>query len=234
MISTNEINFYNSHGYLILKSILDKYTINKLTSVANIMLEDYKNKPKHFSLKIDTSHKGKNFLANKSEQYPDLDQFIKGDFIKSIVKPILGEKIFLYNEQLVNKEPNTESNFSWHQDSGYSPDFEHQPYLSIWIALTKTTIQNGALRLIPVNLNNGVEVENHIWSDISQDLVMNVEESDAITCEVEEGDIVAFSSRTPHSSYPNKTNKNRIAYLCQYTCEKIAPAGYEELRGMEI
>ena len=46
MINTNEINFYNSHGYLILKSILDKHTINKLKSVANIMLDDYKNKPK--------------------------------------------------------------------------------------------------------------------------------------------------------------------------------------------
>ena len=91
------------------------------------------------------------FLANRCEDYPLLESFVKGSLIKNICKNILGEKIYLFNEQVVNKEPQTDSKFAWHQDSGYV-GHDHKPYLSIWIALCNTNEFNGALRILPINL----------------------------------------------------------------------------------
>ena len=57
------------------------------------------------------------FLANRCEDYPLLESFVKSSLIKSICRDILGEKVYLFNEQVVNKEPQTDSKFAWHQDS---------------------------------------------------------------------------------------------------------------------
>ena len=52
---------------------------------------------------------------------------------------------------------------------------------------------------------------------------MEVDESKTITCAIKEGGVILFSSRTPHASYPNKSDQNRPAYLCQYSSELIIP-----------
>ena len=151
-----------------------------------------------------------------------MEKFTKGSFVKSICKSILGEKVYLFNEQVVNKEPQTESKFAWHQDSGYV-GHDHKTYLSIWIALCDTNENNGALKILPTNLEREAKIEEHIWSEQSSDLSMKVEEEKSISCTIEEGGLVLFSSRTPHASFPNKSNKNRPAYLCQYSSEPIMP-----------
>ena len=151
-----------------------------------------------------------------------MKKFTKGSFVKSICKSILGEKIYLFNEQVVNKEPQTESKFAWHQDSGYV-GHDHKAYLSIWIALCDTNENNGALRILPINLEREAKIEEHVWSEQSSDLSMKVQEEKSISCTIEEGGLVLFSSRTPHASFPNKSNKNRPAYLCQYSSEPIIP-----------
>ena len=90
-----------------------------------------KNNRKHFG---NISQKGKMFLGNQCEFYSKLNEYAKGELVKNIVKKLLGKKVYLFNEQIVNKEPNTQSTFAWHQDSGYV-EYEHKAYLSVWIAL---------------------------------------------------------------------------------------------------
>ena len=170
----------------------------------------------------DISKNGKIFFGNQCEYYSHINAYAKGKFVKNIVSKILGKKIFLFNEQLVNKNPNTPSSFSWHQDSGYV-GHDHKAYLSIWIALCDTNENNGALRILPINLEREAKIEEHFWSEQSSDLSMKVQEEKSISCTIEEGGLVLFSSRTPHASFPNKSNKNRPAYLCQYSSEPIIP-----------
>ena len=79
-------------------------------------------------------------------------------FSNPCIKKILGEKVYLFNEQVVNKEPQTESKFAWHQDSCYV-GYEHKTYLSIWIALCDVSENNGALRILPKNIENNVKIE---------------------------------------------------------------------------
>ena len=185
----------------------------KLTNGRKIIIKDKKrNISKH----------GKMFLSNRCEDFPLMEKFTKGSFVKSICKSILGEKVYLFNEQVVNKEPQTESKFAWHQDSGYV-GHDHKTYLSIWIALCDTNENNGALKILPTNLEREAKIEEHIWSEQSSDLSMKVEEEKSISCTIEEGGLVLFSSRTPHASFPNKSKKNRPAYLCQYSSEPILP-----------
>jgi ectoine hydroxylase-related dioxygenase (phytanoyl-CoA dioxygenase family) len=219
--------FYNQNGYLVLNDALSKAQIIKLKLNANQMIGDFSkgidrrqsttnNRRKH----KDISKNGKIFFGNQCEYYSHINSYAKGSFLKEIAKQILGKKIYLFNEQLVNKSPNTPSSFSWHQDSGYI-NHKHKPYVSIWLSLIETDKNNGALSLIPTNLKTIHKPKNHVWQENSKDLGISVNEKKAILCEVSSGSLVIFSSLTPHSSGPNYSNKARKAYLSQYSSVPI-------------
>ena len=219
--------FYNQRGYLVLDDAISKSQLKKLKFNANQMIRDFKNsidrrqsanniRRKH----KDISKNGKIFFGNQCEYYSHINSYAKGKFLKEIAKQILGKKIYLFNEQLVNKSPNTPSSFSWHQDSGYI-HFKHKPYLSIWLALTDTNLNNGALSIMPTNLNKIKKAKEHVWQEKSKDLGIIVDNNKKLDICVKAGTIILFSSLTPHSSGANKTNKNRIAYLSQYSAENI-------------
>ena len=220
-------NFYMQNGYLILSNTLNKSQLKKLKLNANQMIRDF-NKGidrRQSATNIRRKHKdinknGKIFFGNQCEYYSHINAYAKSNFIKEIVNKILGKKIYLFNEQLVNKSPNTPSSFSWHQDSGYI-HFKHKPYLSIWLALTDTNLNNGALSIIPTNLNIIKKAKKHKWQEKSKDLGIKVNNKKKLDICVKAGTIVLFSSLTPHSSGANKTDKNRIAYLSQYSSENI-------------
>ena len=224
MLEESDLNFYFKNGYLILENKLNNKTLSELKESTKQLINEYKKNRLSFinNKKRNISKNGKMFLANRCEDYPLIEGFAKGGFIKGLCKKILGEKIYLFNEQVVNKEPQSESKFAWHQDSGYV-GHDHKVYLSIWIALCDVSENNGALRILPKNIETNVKIEKHTWSEKSSDLKMEVDESKTITCSIKEGGIILFSSRTPHASYPNKSNQNRPAYLCQYSSEPIIP-----------
>ena len=173
---------FEENGYLVLPKIVSKSSLLKLNKNADKMINDFKksvnreqsnkNNRKKFG---EISQNGKIFFANQCEYYSHINAYAKGKFIKKIVSKLLGNKIYLFNEQLVNKNPNTPSSFSWHQDSGYI-HFKHKPYISVWLALTDTTEKNGSLSIIPTNLKKIKNATLHKWKDTSKDLGINVNE----------------------------------------------------------
>ena len=222
-----EKRFFMQNGYLILNDAVKKSQLNQLNLNADQMIRDFqkgidRRQSSHNSRRKhkDINTNGKLFFGNQCEYYSHINTYAKSNFLKKIVQQILGKKIYLFNEQLVNKSPNTPSSFSWHQDSGYI-HFRHKPYLSIWLALTDTNLNNGALSIIPTNLNKIKYATDHKWQEKSKDLGIKVNNDKKLDICVKAGTLVLFSSLTPHSSGANKTNKNRKAYLSQYSSENI-------------
>ena len=222
-----EKRFFMQNGYLILNDAVKKSQLNQLNLNADQMIRDFqkgidRRQSSHNSRRKhkDINKNGKLFFGNQCEYYSHINTYAKSNFLKKIVQQILGKKIYLFNEQLVNKSPNSPSSFSWHQDSGYI-HFRHKPYLSIWLALTDTNLNNGALSIIPTNLNKIKYATEHKWQEKSKDLGIKVNNDKKLDICVKAGTLVLFSSLTPHSSGANKTNKNRKAYLSQYSSENI-------------
>ena len=189
---------FEENGYLVLPKIVSKSSLLKLNKNADKMINDFKksvnreqsnkNNRKKFG---EISQNGKIFFANQCEYYSHINAYAKGKFIKKIVSKLLGNKIYLFNEQLVNKNPNTPSSFSWHQDSGYI-HFKHKPYISVWLALTDTTEKNGSLSIIPTNLKKIKNATLHKWKDTSKDLGINVNEKKAVQVCVSAGTLIIF------------------------------------------
>lgn len=133
---------------------------------------------------------------------------------------LIGPDVRLYWDQAVYKKPGTESPFPWHQDNGYAFVVPQQ-YLTCWVALTDATEDNGCPWVVPGLHRRGTLA--HEYSDIG--FVCLRDPADAVAVPASAGSIVVFSSLTPHSTGPNRTDAVRKAYIVQF-----APTGAAVIR----
>ena len=128
----------------------------------------------------------------------------------------------LYWDQAVYKKPEKPRRFPWHQDNGYA-FVEPQQYLTVWLALTDATLDNGCPLVAP-GLHRRGTIAHHYVDPLGFECLHDPD--GAVVAEVPAGGAVVFSSLTPHLTGPNTTDDVRKAYILQY-----APPGAEILQG---
>jgi len=149
-----------------------------------------------------------------------LRDFTASALFADLCADLVGPDARLYWDQAVYKKPGTESPFPWHQDNGYA-FVEPQQYLTCWVALTDATEDNGCPWVVPGLHRLGTLA--HEYSDIG--FVCLREPAHAVAVAARAGSIVVFSSLTPHSTGPNRTDAVRKAYIVQF-----APTGATVIR----
>ena len=225
-LTQQKVNEFKSQGFLVLEDFVSSGVFLELKESLNSIFKEIDKESNRVNQSYDNKHygdiskAGRKFAKNQSRYYPAIQKYLKSKPIKEVVTKLLDGDAFIFNEQFVTKEPNTPSSFNWHQDSGYI-NFDHKPYLTIWLALDDTHSLNGPLSIIPTNIGATTEVLAHQWSDKSKDLFIEVDEAKAKTLHVAAGTLVVFSSLTPHASGANKSSRTRTAYLAQYSSEPI-------------
>ena len=135
---------------------------------------------------------------------------------------LVGDDVRLYWDQLVYKQPEKPRHFPWHQDNGYTY-VEPQQYLTCWVPLTDTTIDNGCPWVAPGLHRLGTLA--HEWVEPLGHQCLD-DPTGAVAVPARAGDVVVFSSLTPHLTGPNTTGEVRKTYILQY-----APDGAERLDG---
>jgi phytanoyl-CoA hydroxylase len=147
--------------------------------------------------------------------------FASGRMFAGLCADLVGPDVRLYWDQAVYKKPEPEREFPWHQDNGYAY-VEPQQYLTCWVPLVDATVGNGCPWVVP-ELHRGGTLR-HWWTPVGFQCVDDPE--GAVPVEARAGDVVVFSSLTPHRTGPNTSGSVRKAYILQY-----APDGAVALHG---
>lgn len=151
-----------------------------------------------------------------------LQELSRHPVLVDVCRDLLGPDVSLYWDQAVYKKPEKPRRFPWHQDNGYA-FVEPQQYLTIWVALTDATRDNGCPVVAPGFHRLGTLAHEFV-DPLGWECLQDPEGS--VAAEVEAGGAVVFSSLTPHYTGPNATHDVRKAYILQY-----AATGSEVLRG---
>jgi ectoine hydroxylase-related dioxygenase (phytanoyl-CoA dioxygenase family) len=145
--------------------------------------------------------------------------FLHSDFARTVltrpdviglVSAVAGGNLWISMDQAVTKHPGA-GVFRWHQDNGYNQ--LKREHFQLWIALTPTRRQNGALKLVPGSHKRGLLT--HVYKGVGQ---MEVDEvvGEHTTIDADAGDVILFSSLMLHCTGPNEADSKRVAYVAEY------------------
>ena len=215
---------YDELGYFVLEDALDHDTVEALIEA----IDPFEERAADALRELEG---GRFFIARADEitftthlvvQSPVLREFTCSALLTDVCADLIGPDVRLYWDQAVYKKPGTASPFPWHQDNGYA-FVEPQQYLTCWVALTDATEENGCPWVVPGLHLRGTLA--HEYSDIG--FVCLRDPADAVAVPVGAGSIVVFSSLTPHSTGPNRTDAVRKAYIVQYAPDgaEVVPPG---------
>lgn len=107
----------------------------------------------------------------------------------------------------------------WHQDQGtVTADSDETNLLTVWIAVTEATRENGCLLVAPGSHRGGLAVHCHdarknFGGQAIPDRLVGEER---VALEAEPGDVIFLNKMTMHASLPNRTDRLRWSLDLRY------------------
>ncbi|MDE0661058.1 MAG: phytanoyl-CoA dioxygenase family protein [Gammaproteobacteria bacterium] len=139
--------------------------------------------------------------------------------VLEVVNALIGPNVLLWNGTYIVKEPRSSAHVSWHQDLAYwGLDGEDQ--VSVWIALSAANESSGGMRMVPGSHRFG-RMSHSLTPDDSNVLyqgqtVADVDDGQAVFCELMPGEASFHHGWTLHASLPNESSERRIGFNAQY------------------
>jgi phytanoyl-CoA hydroxylase len=161
------------------------------------------------------------FTTHLVAQSRAIREFAAAALWADLCADLIGPDVRVYWDQAVYKKPEPVREFPWHQDNGYTFVLPQQ-YLTCWIPLVDATLDNGCPWVVP-GLHVSGTLEHH-WTPNGFECLNAPPTGVAVPART--GDVVVFSSLTPHRTGPNLTDSVRAAYILQF-----APDDAFALRG---
>jgi ectoine hydroxylase-related dioxygenase (phytanoyl-CoA dioxygenase family) len=146
------------------------------------------------------------------------------------VQSVLGLDILCWGSSLFVKEGNDPGFVAWHQDSYYW-GLEPDDVVSAWIALYPSTLENGAMRVIPgsqtmpplAHRRSAAESANMLFTH--EEIAEDVDESRAVDITLAQGDMSLHHIKILHGSPPNRSSGRRMGYAIRYVAPCVRQRG---------
>jgi ectoine hydroxylase-related dioxygenase (phytanoyl-CoA dioxygenase family) len=226
---------FRADGFVVLERIIPDLELGALRAECQRFIEQKDREMDAAGTDVlGLDQRGKRYFVNDCSTVSlALRRFVLGDLMAEISGALLGDEVFLFNDQYVVKGAEVGTSFAWHQDSGYV-GYQHPPYLTCWCALDDMSEANGTVHLLPYDRAGTREVVAHRQDERTNDLVGYSGPDPGIAIEVPAGSIACFSSTVFHRSGANTTRALRRAYIVQYSREPILVADRSRLRHQAV
>ena len=149
-----------------------------------------------------------------------LNDLVRQQKIVDAIEDLHGQNLLCWTTNFFIKEARDPAFVSWHQDSTYwglsKPDV-----VTAWIALTESNETNGAMKVIPrTHLLDQVPhrdtfSRNNLLTR-GQEVAVDVDASQAVTLELQPGEMSLHHVRIIHGSEPNPSGERRIGFAIRY------------------
>lgn len=222
-LSEDQVKTFHKDGYLIIKNFCSKEEVDKLYMTAiedssitqnSLDLNDLSGKKTRLSLWFTPGNDIFSYLARSERIVHAVAQLIDSD-----------APICHFHSKLMQKEPKVGGAWEWHQDYGYwyknqfmFPD----QLISVMVALTKATKENGCLQVIKGSHKLGRVNHGFSGEQVGADMVMvnnALLTMELVYCELEPGDALIFHSNLLHRSEANLSDYPRWSMISCYNAQ---------------
>lgn len=217
MISAEQIQFFESEGYLVVKNLINSAEVNYYSDLYNAFLNNTIDASKYrsdLSGSSDTSVEKITQIMVPSKIVPELLKQPIHKRVGQIAQQLLGDDIALDFDMLINKAPHTNTITPWHQDAAYWIDMPDKRAVSCWMAIDHATLDNGCMWYTP--RSHLLPTLKHSQTGEKGALMCAGDEDNSIYVELEPGSCVFHHGNTLHYSRGNSTDSHRRAFITNY------------------
>ena len=150
--------------------------------------------------------------------------------IVDAAESILGPNILCWGSNLLVKEAGSPNFVAWHQDSAYW-GVNPEDVCTVGLALTPSTSENGAMRVIPSSHQSeqmalphrpsGKGTPNSLFS--GEEIAVEVDESQAVELLLAQGEMSLHHIKVVHGSRPNRSDGPCILFSIRYVAPHVCP-----------
>jgi hypothetical protein len=153
-----------------------------------------------------------------------LDAIVHHPLVLDHVEAAIGPNILLWSSDFFVKEGGKGTYVSWHQDSLFWSFMPLDKIVSVWLAITPSTRDNGCMCVVPGSHRFGAFGGLVPKSETSRDLLSVKqtidfsfdETTDSRPVELRPGQFSVHSGLTLHGGSPNPTGRDRIGFVMRY------------------
>jgi len=233
MLTAEQIETFNTDGYLSVDSVLSLEELDELRRVTGEFVEQSRNVTENdATFDLEPGHTAESpqlrRIIRPVSKHPVYEKFVHHEDILDIVESLLGPNLRYHNNKMNMKNPGHGSAVEWHQDWAFYPH-TNDDLLEVGIALDDMTEENGALMVIPGSH------KDKVWDHHQDGLFVGAvtdptfQPEDAVSVTVKAGGITLHHVRMVHGSKPNESDKpRRMFFIGFYATDAwpLIPTGY--------
>lgn len=212
-LTAEQVAAFDRDGFVVLEQVLDH---ERLAAVEAEL--DRFNAEREEQLRAaggsERISRADEFVVNSNlvARSDNLRRFVSAQPFPGLLADLIGPDVRYDWDQLVYKKPETPRDFPWHQDTGYAFAEPQWGSLTCWIPLVDATVENGCIWVVPGAHRQGTF--RHWQTELGW--VCKEDDCGGVPVEAKAGDVIVFSTLTPHKSGPNVSEGTRKAYIAQY------------------
>ena len=148
------------------------------------------------------------------------------------VEGVLGPDLLIWNTRWFAKLPGEKMYIGWHQDAAYWG--LHPPKVATaWIALSESTAENGAMRMIPGSQKKALLPQRDTYAPDNalsrgQEIAVEVNEDEAVDVTLQPGEMSLHHIGIVHGSKVNQSGRPRIGIAVRFVTPEVEQEGPEK------
>ncbi|KAB8416348.1 hypothetical protein FH972_024868 [Carpinus fangiana] len=215
-LSGDQVDFYNEHGYLVLRNMLTHSETSELKEWAQEVHDMPATQDCPWMPYEEINARGERVLCrteNFADHHAGFNSLLRGDRLLAILGQLQGEDMLLFKEKI---------NYKLAGSGGYSPHIDAVAYthvkdvkhMTILLAVDRSNMENGGLEVVDASHNMDIPVRKA--DNILEPGWVASQKWEPV--ELEAGEFLIFGSYLAHRSAANTSSQDRKAVYATYNC----------------
>lgn len=221
-LTYEQMKEYNENGFLVLRSVFSKQEADVWASESDRLLKlDSHIDPNNVRVGFRKQPDGKTVIEKFDplvDLSPVFSALAQDERIIAPLRDLYLDEPLLFKDKLIFKLPGV-NGYAMHQDAAWWQGFSVEGLISVMVAIDGATVENGGLELFP-GYHDRFRTTPGQLRGLNQAEIDELELSKGVIVETQPGDIILFSSFTPHRSGPNTANVSRRQLYLTYNPAK--------------